>query len=505
MTDAARLLAAWLSPALWLALPALIVARGPEGLWLALVATVAPLVALVVRAQAEPAAGSSAMRVRAGVRLVVAAIAVASGTMLAGDLAVWRGAPRWQGVAAAVVVAALAAAWRSGGPWVGMLWLVGLVGVSAPLAELAREAGVHPIAAWHEVATQRAFVFPKTSPWVNGGHPLGAGGARVPIAFVEEHRVTAPEGGALRGRSADGGRVIELEWTLEAGQSITLRGGDWLAEGTAVRLQFEANKRVPGAPMSGIEWAAWPRGDGWAQLGLGATLVLGAIGLLRPGGPAPSRRTALAVGVGLLLVLAWAQGWATYGLYAAPDVFVGGVRIERLADLAALAPGGRAALELAVVAAGVAGFAASGLALRERLVPSVGSVQHDRLAWLGAIALGGAASLWHLDPWRLIVLALGVAAAGLAPATVWRPAGSAAGTASAVLGLVVFIALTVLAETRGIAPSIVASPRLAWAEALREAVLAYPAIAAAPAGAAVLLLARRRTRQRVPAAVRSVR
>ena len=43
MTSAALYLAAWLTPVLWLAIPALILARGPEGLWIGLALTLAGL------------------------------------------------------------------------------------------------------------------------------------------------------------------------------------------------------------------------------------------------------------------------------------------------------------------------------------------------------------------------------------------------------------------------------------------------------------------------------
>jgi hypothetical protein len=56
-----------------------------------------------------------------------------------------------------------------------------------------------------------------------------------------------------------------------------------------------------------------------------------------------------------------------------------------------------------------------------------------------------------------------------------------------------------------LAPAVAAAGRAAWPESLRKAALAYPALVAVPAGAAVVLLARRRTGRRVPAAVRSVR
>ena len=42
---------------------------------------------------------------------------------------------------------------------------------------------------------------------------------------------------------------------LRPGQSVTLRAGDRLEEGTALPLRFEPGKRVPGAPASGPAWS----------------------------------------------------------------------------------------------------------------------------------------------------------------------------------------------------------------------------------------------------------
>ena len=145
-----------------------------------------------------------------------------------------------------MIAAWLFAAWRGGARWLGVLWLAGLVGMSATLVELAREAGAGPLAAWERVASQSAFRFPAASSWVTTGQALGGAGARVPMVFAEEHRVTAPSGGRLRGRSVDGGRVTEREWTLAPGQSVTLRAGDRLDEGTALPLRFEAGQARAG-------------------------------------------------------------------------------------------------------------------------------------------------------------------------------------------------------------------------------------------------------------------
>jgi len=46
MTSVARILAVWLTPAMMLAVPAALAARGPDGLWLGLVVTLAPLMVL---------------------------------------------------------------------------------------------------------------------------------------------------------------------------------------------------------------------------------------------------------------------------------------------------------------------------------------------------------------------------------------------------------------------------------------------------------------------------
>ena len=121
------------------------------------------------------------------------------------------------------------------------------------------------------------------------------------------------------------------------------------------------------------------------------------------------------------------------------------------------------------------------------------------------IAIAGFASLWSVDPWALIVLALGLAAAGLGPATAWPPVNPRVATAAGVVGLAVFAALSLSAELRaaGLTPATAGQPT--WLHAGREAILTYPALAAVPAGATVLVILRRRTRRRAPSASRLVR
>ena len=367
MTDAVRLLAVWLTPALWLAMPAIILARGPEGLWIALTLTAAPLVALVMNGRAGLARTDGRWIFRRVVLFAVAGIMIWANVVIAGDVAEWLGAPRWHAIGVAVLVAWLATAWRGAGRGLIALWLAGLIGLGVPLVELVRHAGIDPLAAWERVATQTGFRFPASSVWVTSGRTFGASGGRASVVFTEEHSVTAPSGGLLRGHSAAAARGSDQEWRLSPGQSVTLRTGDRLEAPTAIPLRFEAGKRVPGAPPSGMAWAAWSPVDGWRALGLGLTLVMGAVALLRAG-PAVrvSRREALVVGAGLLLAFAWAQGWAIYRVLDAPDLFLGGVTIERLADFGGFGhglPRWTVALQTLVVGAGAASFIASNVAL----------------------------------------------------------------------------------------------------------------------------------------------
>jgi hypothetical protein len=218
------------------------------------------------------------------------------------------------------------------------------------------------------------------------------------------------------------------------------------------------------------------------------------------------------VGLGLVAAFVWAQGWAIYRVLDAPDLFLGGVTIGRLADLGGLGnglPRFPAMLQTLVLAAGVVSFIASSIALGAQVsMPEEGRGQaaaRERGIWAAVIAIAGLASLWSVDPWALIVLGLGIAAAGLGPATVWPPVNPRVATAAGVVGLAVFATLTASAGLRAAGLTSSTGGPSTWLHALREAIVTYPALAAVPAGAAVLVILRRRTRRRAPSASRLVR
>jgi len=486
MTSGVRLLAVWLTPVLWLGMPALILDRGPEGLGIAFALTLAPLIALAARS-AEPALGGSEPLFPVVVLLFTVAVLLWANMILAGDVAVWLGAPRWQGIVITAAGGLILTGWRGGGRIAPVLLLAAILAVSVPLCARARAAGVGPLHAWARVASQTAFRFPPVSPWVTTGRELTILDGRAPLLFDEEHRVTAPAGGRLQARVLDGGRGTDLEWTLLPGQSVTLRRGDRLQRSSAVRLRFEADKRVPGSPPSGIAWAAGGTRDWQRRVGLLTTLLVGALVLLRAGAVAPMSRLSVAVmGAGLLGALLWAQAWAVYSILDAPDLFLGGVTPERLLTMPALAGDEHAwpALRVSLLAGGLLGFLASSVALRERLGAldrtGSGEIGYDLSLWAGVFSMAALASFWPLDSWFLALLALGAAGSSLGPAAFSSratvPAG--VGTLAGLVGLALFASLSVVAGFRGETPGLVG------------AVLAYPALGAVPAGTLVLWIGR---------------
>ncbi|HET8576300.1 MAG TPA: hypothetical protein VFO18_04330 [Methylomirabilota bacterium] len=495
MTPAIGLLAAWLTPAVWLGLSALILDLGSDGLWIGLAVVCAPLIALTIGGQARE--GSSAVAEREPlftvvILLVTVGTLLCANIVLAGDVAAWLGAPRWQGITVAAAAGWILTAWRGARRVLGFLLLLALLAVSTPLLEAVRATGTGPLRAWERVASEDAFRFPPSSPWVTRGRDLRMARGRAPIVFHEEHRITAPGGGILRARTVDGRRVADLEWELTPGQSVTLRPGDEIERSSALRLRFEAGKRVPGAPRSGVAWAeahprTWPH-----RAALFLTLLVGAVALLSSGvGARPVRREMALIGGGLVVGFFWAQGWAVYSALGAPDVFLGGVTAERLIELPGLViadSSWRRLLQFALLVAGLAGFLLSSVALRERVGAldrtGGGEIGYDLGLWAGVFGVAAVASLWPVDPWWLTILALGGAGSALAPAALWPPRAEreSAGTAAGLVGLALFAALALAGGLGG-------------GSGLGATVLSYPAVVAAPAGACVLWVARRGARR----------
>lgn len=481
---APRLTSIWLTPPLLLAVPAALIAEGRDGLWLALLVVVAPFFAFLASAP-DRAPGKEDHVLPAVLVLLVAGLLVWANLSLAGDVAAWMGWPRWRGVVPSAVVALAFVLGPSAARRWSWLLPLGLVLLLLPVVVVARASRSDPISTWNYVAFEPAFRFPADSPWVREGRAVGPRRGSRSLRFDEEHRVTPVDPGPLRVEVSDSGRVQLQEWTLAAGQSVTLRPGDRLLLTGPSRLRFEADKRVPGAPASGIAWADSSRSARPVLLarlsGLALTLVGGALALAALAGPA--RPTRLGVGLGgvaLLVMLGWAECWAVYAVRWAPELFLGGASAAALVELPALALRGSpwgsrlAALALAGL---LALFLAGLVALREELALE----QDDSGLW--SVILAGVAllALWPFDPSTLLLSALGLAASTLAPLALIGASDARPSVVSWALGLglVLFLGLTAL-ERLGVPASAVA----------RE-IVAYPALVAAPMTAGVLWVARR--------------
>jgi hypothetical protein len=489
MTSASRILAVWLTPAVLLAVPAALARRGPDGLWLGLALMLVPLITLGL--DARPAAAATDGR-RGGepffpvvMLLITVGVLLWANIALAGDVAAWLGARRWQGIAVTAAAGWLLTAWRPLRRTAPLLLSLALVAAALPLLQLGWAVGLGPITAWDRVATQPAFRFPPSSPWVTRGRDLRAAHGGAPLRFEEVQRLTAPAGGVLRARTLDGNRLAEMEWTLAPGQTIMLRAGDELARSSSLRLRFEADKRVPGAPPSGMAWAEDQPRRWLERLGLLVTLLVGAAALLRAGLTVRLSRARLGVVAGgLLAAFVWGQAWAIYSILQAPDLFLGGVTLERLIELPGLvlfADPWRRALQTVLLVAGLAAFLASSVALRERLgaldPTGGGEIGRDPGLWAGLFGGAALASLWPVDPWALTLLALGAAGCALGPAALWPPppGRAALATTAGVVGLVVFASFAAV-QLRG------------SSDGLLGAAVGYPALMGAPAGALVLWL-----------------
>lgn len=497
MTAAGVIVAGWLGPAIWLTLPALLLAQGPGGLWPGLLVVLAPLLGLSLRAR-----GTEPDETRAPVPLVhvatfflAVAVLIWAGLVVAGDVAARLGEPRWHGIGLAAAGGLLLTAWRGAERVVPALLGVTALGVAIPLVVVSAATGLSPLSAWRAAAERPALVFPVTSRWVTEGRDLRLAQGTRPLAFEEAHRLTATGDAMVRVRVRDGAHTADREVALTAGQSVLLRPGDRLEPTTGVRLRFEGGRRVPGAPPSGVSWAAGAPPDtirALAALGMAVTVLGGGVALFGPPlTERPSRGQTALVGGALVGAFWLLQAWAVYAALAAPEVFMGGVTPDRLVDVPALVlashPTAVRLQGLLVLAVG-AGFLASTVALRARLsavdATGGGEIGHDLGLWSMVFVGAALASLWQIDPWSLVLTALGVASAVLLPAALLPTLASRAGAASAagMTGLLVYGLVLALGRLGGVGAD----------ATVLGAFCGHPAVLAAPAGMLTLRLAARR-------------
>jgi hypothetical protein len=102
MTGAGGILAAWLTPAVWLALPALFLEQGAGALWAGLLLVTAPLLALTLRrAPSDPLLRAPVPLIHVATLFLAVVALIWAGLVVAGDVALRLGGLRWHGIALA--------------------------------------------------------------------------------------------------------------------------------------------------------------------------------------------------------------------------------------------------------------------------------------------------------------------------------------------------------------------------------------------------------------------
>ena len=170
--------AAWLQPALVVAVTFRVAAGEADAPWLALTALVAPLVALL--ASGRP---SSRNPVVAVVAAVAVTLLLGADFLVAADVATLLGASRWHGVALAALPALAVAAWapaRRVSPWalaVAAAVLL-LVPAAVALAASQRRARRSHVLGWQRVGDGRRAVRARDDATLRRRPARGRAGAR---------------------------------------------------------------------------------------------------------------------------------------------------------------------------------------------------------------------------------------------------------------------------------------------------------------------------------------
>ena len=409
-----------------------------------LVATLAlaPLIALLLPPNV-PAEGKRAGGVADVAILIALTLILAANLLVLGDFARCLGFERLHGIAGGVlltlvVVVSPAAhrCWRWAMP-------LGTLLVVLPLGVVIATAG-SPWTVWTAIASRPALTFDARSAWITHGRAFGT---PTILTFDEVHRVEAGAPATWRIVERDAPRVVVREWTLGAGDALTLRPGDQLAIEAGARVRFETGRRIPNSPASGVAWADGrvgpPRVTSLAALGTIVTLVGGALALLgnRDGGGrarGPAHRSGRAEGrvparlviMAPVLVLAFVIGataWGLYGIALAPDLAVAPRAFAPLVEVtarlgtawwqpsyAAVLAGGVIALFLGVAFAWrtcLGELLHAGSAALRAVPPSPA-----RLAGVTVVIIVVATALAAQggDPWQWFVWALGLAASAVA-------------------------------------------------------------------------------------------
>ena len=476
--------AAWASPVLVVAVVAHVSAGGLEAPLFVLAALAAPLLALL--ASPERRGTSSGFATTLGLVSVVCVLA--AGFRAVADVGHVLGLETGATLGSALVLVLVTTVWRDHHRVAATALVLGAGALLVALVMLGASAAVSPWTAWSRVASRGAFELGERSEWTREG-------AQFPqlttLTFTEPHKITAATDTLLRVTERDRTTTVR-ERRLAAGESLLVRPGDSLAIPAGARLRFEAGRRVPGAPPSGVVWAD---GEGVSRrrllvwwVGLTLTLAGGALMIVRSVA-APSRASAVGGPAVMFTIVLASTCWGVYAIATAPELSLGvptAALLVRLAPVVADEPW-RSRILASIVLALLALFLASAAALRHSLVDltttdpaSVRRRLVEAATWVVMVVVAAGVSPLAADGFTLLALGAGLATTvHLGPLLVrgQGPGVDSARAKGALVGAVIFVLLALLARWSG-------------PLGLIGAVIQYPALVAAPTAWLVATLAR---------------
>lgn len=451
---------------------------------MALLVVLAPLLALLAAGRG----GDTPGRLATVVGLLSVGMVLTANVMVVIGVARFLDVSLHQSVVMLGMSACFILIWRHSAVAWSLAFVIGVVSLAVMVVVMGLVFSAAPWTVWTQLASRPALAFSPLAAWVTEGRTLPR---PTTLMFDETHRVTALSGGVFRVDEGDVGDSPARERRLNPGDSLALRAGDRLTIPPDVRVRFEAGKRIPGAPRSGVVWAEPPRHPSWPTfidaLGLVLTLTGGAVTLL--GGHRHATRLIAAVAVPLLLIACAlsASAWGVYAMWLAADLGLGASSLGSLVQALQLSLDDNARAQLLLL--GALGLtmlfiaAAAGLANRMVILTESWRSGEARLAarllpdvlWLGIVATGVMLSQYDLEPGTILRLGCGLGASAWAAPRLAGARGAA--SMGALAGALVFSALSI-----------------AHALALPAVTLLgpYPALVAAPAAAAVAAVGRRR-------------
>jgi len=413
----------WVAPASFSMVATQIFVATPGAPLIALAVMLVPMMAGFIRV---PDAAFLPRPLAAGLLTASVALVAWANFLIVADGARGLGLERWYGLALTAPIA-VALAWRGDARWrlpvvVASTGLLALVAVTVGVA-----SGLTPWRAWSRLASRPIVAFADSSAWVTQGRTLST---PTRVTLTEAQRMTATSIATWRIVPGDGSDAAPFEWRMVPGDSLALQSGDEVLLPSGAGVRFESGRRVPGAPLSGVVWAdATPPSALGGLLGtVGAALTLVGGGVVLMASRSPTRASArwrflLVASAYAVVLLAVCSG--VYAADVGVDLALGGSAAVAIMRLPSVAVSGASGAVLTVVTGvaiiGLMMAAVTTLADRAAGAWSIVPIHHASVVRAGVVTSAALLALAPATAWNVLMLGLGLAAAGVGPTLLDAP------------------------------------------------------------------------------------